>query len=295
VVQRVGSSIEVVLVDACLRAGAGGSPTAVVTDDDGLEDADLVRVPPRAATSHVAVIRAPATPDGSRAVRFFTAEGELQGCGHGTVAIIAVLSSGPGFEGRLRAGGRDFDASGVCDPSGDMVQAWFDQGLVEHRPADAGLIGPFLAALGLRVGDLHPGDEPAVASPGTPRLLLPVANRDVLAALRPDQERLAFESRRHGHLGCFVYTPPLPSQRSSARMFAPAIGVAEDVANANSTGCLAAHLLVMGREPAVAVDQGDALGRPSTVYATAVRTSQGIATRVGGTARLVRTTHVTVK
>jgi len=293
----VGSSIDVVLVDACLRAGAGGSPTAVVRHHDGLEDTDLVRIPALTGTSHVAVIRLPASPGDTRAVRFFTAEGELPGCGHGTVATIAVLSSGPGrvgFEGRLHAGGRDFDASGVCDPSGEVVEVWFDQGLVEHRPADAGLIGPFLDALELGIGDLHPEDEPTVASPGRPRLLLPVADRDVLAALRPDQERLAFESRRHGHLGCFVYTPPSPSRRSSARMFAPAIGVPEDVANANSTGCLAAHLLAMGREPAVAVDQGDALGRPSTVYATAVRTPHGIAARVGGTARLVRTSHLTV-
>jgi predicted PhzF superfamily epimerase YddE/YHI9 len=79
-------------------------------------------------------------------------------------------------------------------------------------------------------------------------------------------------------------------------MFAPAIGVAEDIANANSTGCLAAHLLVTGRpaasEVGVEVDQGDALGRPSTVYATATRTPLGIATSVGGSARVTRTVRV---
>jgi trans-2,3-dihydro-3-hydroxyanthranilate isomerase len=47
-------------------------------------------------------------------------------------------------------------------------------------------------------------------------------------------------------------------------MFAPSIGVPEDIANANSTACLAAFL---GRE--LAVDMGDALGAPSTVVADA--------------------------
>jgi len=61
--------------------------------------------------------------------------------------------------------------------------------------------------------------------------------------------------------------------------------VPEDAANANSTGCLAAHLLATGRNPVVAVDQGDALGRPSTVHADAARLGDGIVTRVGGTAR----------
>jgi predicted PhzF superfamily epimerase YddE/YHI9 len=77
-------------------------------------------------------------------------------------------------------------------------------------------------------------------------------------------------------------------------MFAPAIGVPEDIANANSTGCLAAHMLATGRDPEVAVDQGDALGHPSTVYATAASTDRGIATRVGGAARLAGTCHLTL-
>ncbi len=109
----------------------------------------------------------------------------------------------------------------------------------------------------------------------------------MLAGIRPDQERLAAESRRYGQLGCFVYVPPSAAGPAAARMFAPAIGVPEDVANANSSGCLAAHLLITGRDPAVAVDQGDALGRPSTVHATAARRGSGIATRVGGTARIL--------
>jgi trans-2,3-dihydro-3-hydroxyanthranilate isomerase len=259
--------VEVTVVDACLRAGAGGSPTAVVTSGD---DLDFTRIPPLAGTSHVAVIGR------DRSVRFFTADGELPGCGHGTVAAIAVLAAGAaGFDGRLRAGGRDFAASGVS--SAGTVEAWFDQGPVALEPAGAELVAAFLDAIGLAAPD--PGDPPVLASPGRSRLLLPVTDRGVLAALRPDQERLARVSRRFGQLGCFVHTG---SPGTAARMFAPAIGVPEDVANANSTGCLAAHRRATGHDPAVAVDQGDTLGRPSTVRATATATT----TLVGGTARI---------
>ncbi len=287
-------SVEVVIVDACLRNGGGGSPTAVVEDRDGAGDLDLTRIPLLAGTSHLAVV-CPAPPAGeSQGLRFFTVDGELAGCGHGTVAAIAVLSYGRvgGFHGRLRAGGRDFDATGANDPTGDLVRAGFDQGYVEHRFADTGEVDPFLVALGLRPRDLHPRDEPAIASPGRPRLLIPVADRTVLMRLRPDQERLAAESRRRGQLGCFVYVPAERGMRACARMFAPAIGVPEDIANANSTGCLAAHLLVTGRPGGIEVDQGDALGRPSTVQATAMRTPHGIATSVGGSARVTRTVAV---
>lgn len=281
------------MVEACLRDGAGGSPTAVVTDAEGLDDVDLARIPSRTGASHVAVIDPHGGPGGRPRLRFFTAEGELPGCGHGTVAAIAVLATqgaAAGFQGRLHASGRDFDATGSVGAGpegGDVVEAWFGQGAVEQHDATGGERAAFLAALGLEPDALHPGDEVTVASPGRARLLIPVADRSVLAGIRPDQRRLAAESRRYGRLGCFVYVPPSATEPAAARMFAPAIGVPEDVANANSSGCLAARLLVSGRDPAVAVDQGDALGRPSTVHAIATRGRHGVVTRVGGTARVL--------
>jgi trans-2,3-dihydro-3-hydroxyanthranilate isomerase len=284
---------EVSTVAACLRDGRGGSPTAVVTNHEGLDDVDLARIPSRMGTSHVAVIHPRNGSGGSRLLRFFTAQGELPGCGHGTVAAIAVLTLREDFHDLLRVAGRDFEATGRREPEpgrGDVVEAWFDQGVVEHRGASADERDAFLAALGLEPNALHPDNDVSIASPGRERLMVPVTDRTVLASIHPDQERLAAESHRYRQLGCFVYVPPSATQPAAARMFAPAIGVPEDVANANSSGCLAAHLLITGHNPTVAIDQGDALGRPSTVHATATRTRRGIATRVGGTARLLPST-----
>jgi trans-2,3-dihydro-3-hydroxyanthranilate isomerase len=317
-----GAAGPVVIVDACLRDGRGGSPTAVLAHRPGLDDAELARIPARTGASHVVVIHPPDGSGQTRAARFFTAAGELPGCGHGTVAAIAVLASGrvgaagtnpesrDGSRWRLRVAGREFEATARARPGdegAEVVDAWFDQGTVEQRPASAAERDAFLAALGLNPDLLHPADDVSVASPGRERLMVPVIDRSVLAGLRPDHDRLAAESRRYRQLGCFVYVPPSPTEVAvagesaaggtaagesaavaAARMFAPAIGVPEDVANANSCGCLAAHLLVTGRVPTVAVDQGDALGRPSRVHATAVRAGGAVATRVGGTARLLR-------
>jgi trans-2,3-dihydro-3-hydroxyanthranilate isomerase len=66
-------------------------------------------------------------------------------------------------------------------------------------------------------------------------------------------------------------------------MFAPSICVPEDVANANSTACLAARL----GEGQVSVDMGDSLGRPSTIIASARKRGRGLELRVGGTAKVV--------
>jgi PhzF family phenazine biosynthesis protein len=269
----------VTIVDACLRgesvgALAGGSPTAVVDDDPAATDAQRAEVPVRAGTSHAAFL-GPVGADGARAVRFFTPGRELTGCGHGTVAAHAVLLRRAGT-GRLRSrqftGGRTFVA--VAHARGPAVEVWFDQGTVRvWSPTDEER-SAVLAALGLAEGEV------VVASPGTPRYLVRVPDRSALRSLSPDSARVA----ALGGLGCFVYVPPADgTDTAAARMFAPAIGVPEDIANANSTGCLAAHL----GTPLLRVDQGDTLGCPSTVLAACgAEGPDGIRIRVGGLAAI---------
>jgi trans-2,3-dihydro-3-hydroxyanthranilate isomerase len=268
---------EVTVLAACTRDGRGGSPTAVVIDDATLTDADRLAIAVTAGTSHTAFIEVGDTP----AVRFRTAAGELRNCGHGTIAAQAFLlyrSGAARHAGHQRTGGRTFATTAIR--RGDDVEVWFDQGVIELS-ADAGAEGDIVAALGLTPDDIV-ADDLRVASPGTRRLLVPVRERRTLLAMRPGFARLAAECRRRGYLGCFAYTLESSGRTAAARMFAPAIGVDEDIVNANSAGCLAAHLLDTGRDAAIEVHQGDTTGRPSAVRATAAITPDGITTRIGG-------------
>lgn len=92
---------------------------------------------------------------------------------------------------------------------------------------------------------------------------------------------------RYGLLGCYAHSNPNPNGRAAARIFAPSIGVPEDVANANSTACLAAYLADQG-VTGIAVDMGDHLGHPSTIIASAQRSSSGTQIRLGGAAKIAR-------
>ncbi|MEV4640493.1 PhzF family phenazine biosynthesis isomerase [Actinoplanes sp. NPDC049548] len=273
-------TVGVTIVDACIHQGRGGSPTAVLLDDDRLDD-DARRAVVRAAgTSHAAFV-IPATD----AVRFFTSNAELTNCGHGTIAAQAFLLHSRGtavHHGRQRSGARTFDTTAVRRDDG--IEVWFDQGIVDLPRTDPAGLGRILDALGIAGPALADGDRPVVASPGTPRLLVPVASTAVLLSLRPDFGRLADECRRHGYLGCFVYRMSPERDTADARMFAPAIGVDEDIVNANSSGCLAAHLHATHGRGTIDVLQGHAAGRPCLVHATATTTAEGISTRVGGTA-----------
>lgn len=245
------------IVNACLRDGTGGSPT-VVLDDEDFNDEERRSMPALHGTSHAVFLG----PGG--ALRFFTSEGELPGCGHGTVAALAVLAAGGGTEFTLRAGGRTFEGTATRAPGG--VEAFFDPGPVQVRPATTAERDAVVDALGA-------GGSCVVATLGRPRMLVELP--DGLAALAPDFRRLREATDELGLLGCYVHGP-VAGGRCAARMFAPSIGVPEDIANANSTACLAAHL---GAD--ITVDMGDSLGQPATIAATA-------AGRVGGLAAVTR-------
>ncbi|MCY1143239.1 PhzF family phenazine biosynthesis isomerase [Actinoplanes sp. Pm04-4] len=284
----------VMVVDACVRRdGRGGSPTAVTDDDPAATDADRRAVVAAAGTSHAAFLGAGRTPDGGLPVRFFTATAELPGCGHGTVAAQAVRLTRAGSDelnDRQHTGGRTFETVAIRRPTG--IEVWFDQGLIALRDPSPDERAAVAAALGLTPDDQHPTDRPRIAAPGAPRLLVPVHDRLTLLRIRPDLARLKAACLTYGLLGCFVYVPPAADQPGAARMFAPAIGVDEDVANANSTGCLAAHLLdTTGAQTVeIEVEQGDTFGRPASVLASAQREPAGIRSRVGGLA-VVRHGH----
>jgi len=160
---------------------------------------------------------------------------------------------------------------------------------VELRAAATSDSEPVLSALGIDAEQASARCR--IASVGRPRMLVEVRGREVLADLAPDMTRLREACDRRGLLGCYVYSTPSPDGRAAARMFAPSIGVPEDIANANSTACLAAHVADRGFR-ALDVDMGDALGEPSTIVATARAGPAGPLVRVGGSARITATITV---
>jgi trans-2,3-dihydro-3-hydroxyanthranilate isomerase len=276
----------VTIVNACLRDGHGGSPTAVL-EEPSLTEPERCQVPRLMGTSHAVFVSADdGNLDRPRAsLRFFTATEELPGCGHGTVAALAFLARNAGhdpYHVTLHASERSF--AGEATQAGRHVSAAFDPGDVQLRTATVDERVIVLDALGHDPGILARGI--CVASLGRPRLLVPLSTPTAVAKLEPDHARLRDLCERLGLLGCYVHSVPTTQGRLSARMFAPSIGVPEDIANANSTACLAARL----EQPRIDVDMGDSLGSPATITATTQKTRSGVVQiRVGGAAKVAQT------
>jgi PhzF family phenazine biosynthesis protein len=188
------------------------------------------------------------------------------------LAFLAERAGGEQYRATLRTAGRVFAGwsvrESVREPVREkaQVRAGFDPGPVDLRAPTAIECDLVLPALGVTSDTLAPGTR--VGSVGRPRLLVPVRERSAVSALAPGFARLRAACDRLGLLGCYVYSVPSDQGRVAARMFAPSLGVAEDIANANSTACLAAHLAGQGSTD-ITVDMGDSLGSPATITATA--------------------------
>ncbi|MFD7863683.1 PhzF family phenazine biosynthesis protein, partial [Streptomyces sp. NPDC059783] len=142
---------EVVVIDACQRQGRGGSPTAVL-DEASFTDEERCRIPGELGTSHAVFIRATGVERGrpSYSLRFFTAEGELPACGHGTVAALALLAvreGGSDHHAVLCTTSRSFEGRAIRNR--DSVTASFDPGPVNLRVAQAPELRAVTAGLGL--------------------------------------------------------------------------------------------------------------------------------------------------
>jgi trans-2,3-dihydro-3-hydroxyanthranilate isomerase len=128
-----GSGLAVTIVNACLREGRGGSPTAVL-DETALSNNERRDVPVRMGTSHAVFVSVGGSGRASPEVslRFFTAMGELPACGHGTVAALAYLAQRDGLhecQATIRASGRVF--TGRAARVNGELRATFDPGFID--------------------------------------------------------------------------------------------------------------------------------------------------------------------
>lgn len=140
----------------------------------------------------------------------------------------------------------------------------------------AGCSAEITSALGLAASDLDARCPIQIVSTGHSKVLIGIRERSTLNALRPDLTRLIGISREIGCNGYFVFTltPGAPDVLAHGRMFAPAIGIAEDPVTGNANGPLGAYLVKHGLavfekgQCIFKAQQGETIGRTGIVEVT---------------------------
>lgn len=279
------------IVDAFTEVPFGGNTAGVVLLEPGagFPDEEWMRLlAAELRYSETAFVRR----DGAAefTVRYFTPAGEIDLCGHATIASFGVLFR----EGFVPGGTRCLNHTRAGDlevVAGEQVMMQMASPQQVGGFEEPALLGDLLTAMGgLKPEQL--GQWPAETfSTGLPDIILPLCDVATLQSLQPDMSLLHALSDRLNVVGVHAFAiDPDDEYTAHVRNFAPRYGIPEEsatgTANAALTGYLYHHR-VIGDGDRCFLLQGEAMGRPSLIQTT-IQLKNGIPDiRVGGPCAIV--------
>ncbi|KQQ33527.1 PhzF family phenazine biosynthesis protein [Duganella sp. Leaf126] len=269
-------------VAAFTSNGQGGNPAGVLVAATLPDDATMQRLATELGYSET-VFAAPADAGGWR-VRYFAPDGEVPFCGHATIALGAVLArqEGGGVFA-LATNHAHITVEGAVD--GDTATAALQSPPTASTPAPPALTQAALALFGYRADDLDARIAPALANGGASHLVLALASRERLRAMRYELAAGRDLMRAHG-LATIALVHAESAQRFHARNPFASGGVYEDPATGAAAAALAGTLRDIGWPHGGAIDivQGEDMGTPSLLHVT-MSDVAGSSVRVAGAVR----------
>ena len=236
--------------------------------------------------SETAFVR-PTGPDSFR-LRYFTPEGEVDLCGHATIAAFTALRE---VEDLATGTYRASTLAGELNIQVSHQAVWMDMApLVEGRGFSPEETAELYAAYGLSTADCPEGFAPMVVSTGLQDILLPVSSMEALEKADQDEGAVTQLSKRYGVVGVHMFWPCLNAEAAAhCRNFAPLYAIPEEAATGTSNGALTYYLYRRGKIAAGAENrfvQGEKMGKPSEILSRLTEGPDGVRVRVGGRAVL---------
>ena len=287
-------SYEILQVDAFTSQPLGGNPCAVIFDTDAMDSATILAIAKEMNLSETAFVRSSDIADFG--VRYFTPAEEIPLAGHPTIATAFALVA----TGRLALRGAVTTLALELQVGPIEVEIRFENEKIQeivmsqkkpiflssHDPAE------IMPIFGLSTGDLLRGYPIQTVSTGTPQLMIPVRDLEVLRRVRVDIT--AYEGYRarsdffSPHLFCLEGITP--EGDTFARHFGVPPDTPEDPFTGSATGGMAAYLWQHGliEEPRFIAEQGHWMNRPGQARVEVVGPRENIETvKVGGQAVVV--------
>ena len=255
--------MEAYVMDAFSAQVFGGNQAGVVLPDREMTDGEMQQIAAEFKHSETAFVRVET--DGSVSLRYFTPAGEVDLCGHATIASFALLRQlnhiGDGtFTAHTRA------AELQIRVNGDTV--WMDMAPPQLlRVLEAGEWAELYEAYGLTVNDRPAELVPKIVSTGLADIMMPVRDRDTLLRAVQNAPVVTELSRRYDVTGVHMFCVG-DSCTAYCSNYAPLYDIPEECATGTSNGALTYYLwleqLVKANEENVFV-QGEHMHRPSEI------------------------------
>ena len=259
----------------------GGNQAGVVLPDRPLQDDLMQKIAAEFKHSETAFVEP--LPDGSVKIRYFTPAGEVELCGHATIASFALLRA----LGRIGDGthvARTLSGELRIDVEGDTV--WMDMA----PPRLLHVIGEetwseLYGAYAL-TPDVRPeGYAPEIISTGLADIMLPGRDHETLMAAVQNEEAVTELSRRYECVGVHMFCPGDESCSAYCSNFAPLYDIPEECATGTSNGALTWYLFTHDRVVPGAENlfsQGESMGKPSLIHTRLLEDGGQFLVQVGG-------------
>ena len=267
------------IVDAFTRSPFGGNPAGVVLLKRDFPDNQLMQqVAAELRYSETAFVRQDGPSEFT--VRYFTPAGEVDLCGHATIATFGVLRQ----EGIVADGTTCMNHTLAGDLEVNIGEQVMMQ-MATPRAIDKAIdVDRLRHIMNSKVPDRWPVE---VISTGLPDIIMPVNSVEELEALQPDMDALAQLSRELEVVGVHAFAVTGDGYTAHVRNFAPLYGIPEESATGTANAALTHYLLRRGHISCPAdcrFLQGEAMQRPSVIVTTL---SADGTIRVGGECRII--------
>lgn len=279
--------VEAFLVNSFTENGTGGNPAGVVLHADQLSDKEKLRVAQAVGCSETAFVSRDDEVDFE--LSFFTITGEVDFCGHATLAAFSTM-----YQGGIITDGKYLQRTKAgllavtIEENGHIVM---DQKLPEYR-------GEFSyedvsKLIGLDSIILESTQLPIeVISTGLPDIIVPVPY-GYLDKIQVNENLTSDFCKRHDVIGihAFELCEKASMVTASCRNFATLFGIPEESATGSASGALACYLTKHLRHThsiSFTFEQGRAMECTSRITASVESSEQGIIkVKVGGFAKTV--------
>jgi trans-2,3-dihydro-3-hydroxyanthranilate isomerase len=277
-------------VDAFTERPLAGNPCAIIFDADSLNDAQMLAIAKEMNLSETAFVLQSSVAD-VRA-RYFTPAEEVPLAGHPTIATMHALVE----TGYIKLNG-DYTKILLELQVGPIPIELYATGtgarivMNQKKPVLGAILLPeeVMPHFGLETADCLPNVPLQIVSTGTPQLMIPVRNLDVLRRARLNTTTYPAFRQNAGFFSPHLFC--LQGVTNQGDTFARHFGVPpdtmEDPFTGSATGGMAAYLWHhhLIKKPVFTAEQGHWMNRPGQAQVEVVGPPDDIETvKVGGTA-----------
>lgn len=287
--------IRVYHVDAFTTQRFGGNTAGVVLDAEKLTEDEMQSIAKELNLPESVFLLPSNNEEVDYKVKFFTPAEEINFCGHATVGLTWLLATEFGLADKKEGIVLETNIGKVPvvwhTENGKIIDVEMTQ--VSPKTQDITIDLEVLSQLiGVEAESIDLNYPIKLANTGNWHLLVPMKDQMNIDKAMPDLAALGKHNKEHNISTTHLYTFNTSKEcEIYTRDFAPGIGIPEDPVTGAANGALAGFLYLEGFIPKsetthLKIAQGDAVGRPGTLYVTVIPNKSEPVIKVAGAATI---------